>query len=452
MRPFLKKLPSMKNITQLTQKLQSVLGEIADRAGEQSGMIQRKRKLTGSTFVQTMVLGKLSNPDASFEELSQTARALGVTITAQGLEQRLDQRAADCLQQVLEQAVEHMITANQVEIPLLKRFNGVYLQDSSAITLPKELVDEWQGCGGSHGESAGLKLQVELSLSNGQLKGPYLQAGKEQDRSSEFQTAALPKGSLLMRDLGYWSLKEMEKRTQRGEFWLFRVRAGTNLTLEDGKQCRLVEFLQAETGQRIDSQMRLGKTAQTPARLLAVRVPQEIAEKRKRKLREKARSKGQALNQETLKLAEWYLLATNVPEEMLSLREAIVLARARWQIELLFKLWKQSGKIDEWNHKKPFSILCDCYAKMLAMLIQHWFILTATWQFPNRSPTKAAQTVRRLAFGISAVFQSPMELEKMVSVVCQCISSGCRMNSRSSAPNTYQFLLNPVLLDWEGLS
>lgn len=442
----------MKNITQLAKKIQRILGEIADRAGKQSGMIQRKRKLTGSTFVQTMVLGKLSNPDASFEELSQTASALGVTITAQGLEQRLDKRAAECLRQVLEQAVEEMITTDEVEIPLLKRFNGVYIQDSSAITLPKELIDEWQGCGGSNGRSAGLKIQVELSLSSGQLKGPSLHAGKEQDRSSEFQTAALPKGSLLMRDLGYWSLQEMEKRTQRGEFWLFRVRARTNLTLEGGKHCRLVEFLQAETGQRIDINLRLGKTAQTPARLLAVKVPQEIAEERKRKLKEKARSKGQPLNKETLKLAEWYLLVTNVPEESLSLREAIVLARARWQIELLFKLWKQSGKIDEWTSKKPYSILCDCYAKLLAVLIQHWLILTAAWHLPNRSLTKAAQTIRRFAFGMATVFQTNIQFEKMVNDVCRCISSGCRMNSRSSDPNTYQFLLNPDLLDWEGLS
>lgn len=442
----------MKNITQLTQKMRTVFGDIADQAGEQSGMIQRKRKLTGSTFVQTMVFGKMSNPEASFEALSQTASALGVAITAQGLEQRLDERAADCLQQVLGHAVEGMFATNEVEIPLLKRFNGVYLQDSSAITLPNELIAVWQGCGGSHGESAGLKIQLQLSLSSGQLRGPFLQAGKEQDRSSELQSAELPKGSLLMRDLGYWSLEEMEKRTQRGEFWLFRVRARTNLTLETGNHCRLVDFLRAETGQQIDRKVRLGKTAQTPARLLAVRVPQKIAEQRKRKLKEKARSKGQPLNQATLKLAEWYLLVTNVPEDRLSVREAIVLARARWQIELLFKLWKQAGKIDEWNHHKPFSILCDCYAKLLAMIVQHWLILTATWHLPNRSWTKAAQTVQRFALALAAVFHTPKELEKLATVICHCMSSGCKMNARTSAPNTYQLLLNPSLLDWEGLS
>lgn len=442
----------MKKITQLTEKMQYILGEVADQAGIESGMIQRNRKLSGSTFVQTMVFSKLSNPDASFESISRTANTLGITISAQGLEQRLGEEAATCLEKVLEKAVEEILVANQVEIALLRRFSGVYLQDSSVISLPEELKDSWQGCGGSKGENAALKLQVELSLSDGQLRGPFLQAGKEQDRSSCLQTDRLPEGSLLMRDLGYWSLKEMGKRTLRGEYWLFRVRARTIMRLADGKSCSLVEFLRAETGQTVDLRVDLGKTEKVPARLLAVRVPQEIAEQRKYKMKDKARSKGQTLNRETLELAEWYILVTNVPEEMLSLSEAIVLARARWQIELLFKLWKQFGKIDKCNSQKPFTILCDCYAKLLAMIIQHWFILTAIWHLPDRSWVKASQVVRQFALSIAAFFRRPGMLSHLVQIVCECLSTGCKMNPRTSHPNTYQMLLDPSLLDWEGLS
>lgn len=441
----------MNKITQLTEKMQIVLGEKADLAGLESGMIRRKRKLTGSTFVQTMVLGKLSNPDASFEALSRTAGALGVSITAQGLEQRLDEKAAACLTQVLEYAVEEMLAANQIAVPLLEKFNGVYLQDSSVIGLPRDLVRIWEGCGNQKGKSAGLKIQVELSLSTGRLRGPFLQAGKDHDRSSRFQTETLPKGSLLIRDLGYWSLEEMDKRTQRGEFWLSRMRAKTKLTLENGKSYDLLDFLNAETGQRVDMELLLGER-KIPARVLAIRLPQEVADKRKRQMREKAQSKGRTASQEALQLVEWYVLVTNVPEERLSLPEAIVLARARWQIELLFKLWKQSGKINKWHSKKPLTILCDCYSKLLAMIIQHWVILTAIWHLPNRSLVKAAQVVQSFTLAIAAVFHTPNELNSLLHYICRSISCSCKMNSRNSIPNTYQLLLNPALLDWEGLS
>jgi IS4 transposase len=52
-------------------------------------------------------------------------------------------------------------------------------------------------------------------------------------------------------------------------------------------------------------------------------------------------------------------LVTNVPAARLRVAEALVLARARWQIELLFKLWKQHGRIDEAHSAHPWAVLCE---------------------------------------------------------------------------------------------
>ena len=43
---------------------------------------------------------------------------------------------------------------------------------------------------------------------------------------------------------------------------------------------------------------------------------------------------------------------TTAPRKLLSIQEIVVIVRLRWQIELLFKLWKQHGMIDEWSTKK----------------------------------------------------------------------------------------------------
>ena len=42
--------------------------------------------------------------------------------------------------------------------------------------------------------------------------------------------------------------------------------------------------------------------------------------------------------------ADWNVYVTNIPVEHLSVLEAVVLAGVRWQIELLFKLWKSHGR------------------------------------------------------------------------------------------------------------
>jgi Transposase DDE domain len=108
-------------------------------------------------------------------------------------------------------------------------------------------------------------------------------------------------------------------------------------------------------------------------------VPQEVAATRRRRSRETARKKGRQMSTTRLALAAWTLLVTNMPGDRLTLRESLVLARVRWQIELLFELWKSHGRVDESRSTKPWRILRAVYAKLLAMLVQHWVFLVSCW-------------------------------------------------------------------------
>ena len=125
--------------------------------------------------------------------------------------------------------------------------------------------------------------------------------------------------------------------------------------------------------------MTLGVEDRLPARLLAVRVPKRVAAARRAKILAEAKREGETPSARKLALAEWTLLVTNAPPEVLAIREALVLARARWQIELLFKLWKDEGHLDEWRSADPTRILCEVYAKLVAMVLQHWLLLVGCW-------------------------------------------------------------------------
>jgi hypothetical protein len=94
---------------------------------------------------------------------------------------------------------------------------------------------------------------------------------------------------------------------------------------------------------------------------------------------------------------------------------------------------------------KPDRVLCDVYAKLLAMVVQHWFFLVNLWAAPDRSLVKAAKTIRRRAMELASTFRWRTRLIAVIRDIGQCIT-GCRMNRRTQEPNTSHLLLDASLL------
>jgi hypothetical protein len=431
-------------LSKITDAMQVVLSETADAIARKTGFIKRQRKLSGSDFAQTLVFGWLDNPDSTIEELAQTAATLGVSITPQGLDKRFTPDAAKFLQGILESAVSTAIAAEPVAIPILQRFNGVFIQDSSTVTLPDTLATIWSGCGGSSPKntSSSVKTPIRLDLNTGKLTGPYLQSGRESDQKSQLRSEPLPKGSLRIADLGFLSLDDFSKMNEDGVYWLSRLKALCKGYTLDGKRWDLPNLLETYCPDKMDMQILLGIKERVPCRILAVKLPDDVANERRRKMKEIAKDKGTTVSERVLKLAGWTFICTNIPSELLTLEEGFVLMRTRWQIELIFKLWKSEGKIDEWRSEKPYRILCELYAKLVVMIIQHWILLTS-WQYPDRSLFKSVKTIRKHAMSLAMAFSSgsKKQLTKVLKTIARCLSSGCRINKRKTILHTYQLLL-----------
>jgi Transposase DDE domain len=432
----------MTTIPQVARAMREILTTTADEAARTTRFVQRTSPLSGATFSQTLVFGFLGNPQATLEDLTQTAATLGVAISPQALDQRFTASAAACLHQVLLAAIARVITAEPVTIPLLQRFTAVYVQDSSTLVLPEVFAAQWHGCGGStaSGTSAALKLQARLEMCTGRLD-VQLQEGRASDRAAVLP-GPLPAGALRLADLGYWSLGAFAALAQHEVFWLSRLQMQTAVYDATGARRELLELLETQPTDTIELAVTLGESQRLAARLLAVRVPPDVAEARRRRLRKAARDKGRQVSATRLALAAWTLFVTNVPTERLTLREALVLGRMRWQIELLFKLWKSHGRVDESRSTKPWRILCEVYAKLLAMLVQQWVFLVSCWAYPDRSLTKAAQTVQKHALHLASAFARVKRLAEALLTVKRCLAAGCRMNRRKKHPNTYQLLLD----------
>jgi hypothetical protein len=395
------KEPMMTSVSQVEETLKTVMEERACVLARQTGCIQRERAFNGADLLQTLVFGWLSHPEASLETLASTAAIRDVYVSDTAVHKRFNESCARFLHTVLEEMVGVLVHTEQpVPLELLHRFSSVVLEESSSITLPKELADCWQGSGGGlGGGEAAIKLHVRWDLTRGQLSGPRLTDGRVSDQCSPFRQVCLPVGSLYIADLGSFDLDAARERRKSGSYTLTRARTKTVFFTEQGKRFPLQSVLPPRVGQTKEMHVLVGGEQQYRMRLLLLRVPQEVAEKRRQDLRSDATRRGRVVSQRALALADWTILLTDAPSKRVNLQEALILQRERWQMEVLYKLWKQYGQIDEWRTTHSWRVLCELYAKLIGMILQHWLMVLFAWQNTQRSLVKLAQVGTAMGYG-----------------------------------------------------
>jgi DDE family transposase len=440
----------MISIPQFAETLRQILEEEANQLAKETGFIQRERTITGADFAQTLIFGWLEEPEISLDGMTQVAQRRDVEITASGWHQRFTPEAVAFLERLLERLTQVRLQAEAAPVALLKRFKAVIVEDSSSISFPEELVELWRGCGGSADSGQAMrKLFVRWNVLSGELHGPPLRAGRHADGKSPFNEHEVPAGGLYLADLGFFALWRLQQLSQRRDgqkrYDLLRLPVGTRLYTRRGHQLELRGIVPQQQGAAVELGVLVGKQARVPARLILQRVPQEVAEQRRKRIREEAHDHGYEPSEEALYLAGWTIVVSNVPRRLLSLQESLVVLTVRWQIERLFRLWKEGGQIDEWRSKKRWRIRCEIVAKLAAMVIQHWLIEAGCWQDPQRSLVKAAHVVRREANRLMVGLWDG-DLERQITGLLRSMRSGCRIEKRKQFPSTAQRLEGAPML------
>jgi hypothetical protein len=145
---------------------------------------------------------------------------------------------------------------------------------------------------------------------------------------------------------------------------------------------------------------------------------------------EEERPSGDRVSELALALGDGTVLVTNVPRPMLSVEEAVALARMRWQIELVFNQGKSPGGIDEGNSHLPSQALCTVSGKLLALVVEPWMIVTGCWSRPDRSPPKAARLIGKFALSLALAIGSLRRLREVLRQAKEVLELACRMEKR----------------------
>lgn len=313
-----------------------------DPLARKSGLVVRKSKgFSASGFVLSLMKSVISGK-ASFNQLAANLGQSELkSISRQAVWKRMDLSTIPFLLDTVGLALKQRWSGEALIASGV--FGRVIIEDSSQVKLPKANHEEFPGHGNDGGKTAGCKFDMAFDLLTGEPVTCVLHLATQQDREiGKDLVDLIREDDLILRDMGYFSRKEFARIEERKAFWLSRV--PINVKVHDLSGNKLEKVLKKTKRNKLEFEVILGETGH-PARLIAERAAPEIAEKRRRERREQARQLGKEPSGDMLIRDGWYLLVTNVGNDLMTAANLFKLYGIRWQIEITFRAWKQSGKL-----------------------------------------------------------------------------------------------------------
>lgn len=351
-----------------------------------------------------------------------------------------------CLLFALKQKLKRAVA---IDAKALRPFSRVMLLDSSAWNIHPDLAGVLPGTGGD-GSGATCKLQAFYEYKKGELSFAAITSGLVPDqRYVQHLPGNMDKNDLALFDLGYFKLNALNDIANRGGFFLCRLLTKTNLydpeTLEEIPLDKALGKMD-EDAYEMDVLLGGPWAQRVPCRLIALRVDEQLAAKRRRELKARTRRRRKGCSKRSLALCSWTLLITNAPTKKLSARIALDLYMLRWQIELLFKQLKSILQIHHSNTGREARMRCELYGKLIgAVLIHriHAIVNPPMWNRQRKeiSMEKLYKRLQERAFSLLTLMLS--SIRKAIAYLdkeLQHIVRHCLKSTQPSRPTTLELL------------
>lgn len=364
------------NRDKITKKLSKLDIEIGSKSTK---FIKRKDgKINGELYVTSFFMMLLSGGTTLYNWTLQLCRLVdGLTFSEQGLERKLEFRhekfakwlLIHSLQvQLREELDKDGVDKLEDSASDLKYFNRVLLQDSTCINVPKNLAEFFPSSFVKNGASATARIQLTMDLLSDNYEGISLGSFRDNDgKASKDIVEIVQQGDLVLRDKGYWSLEVFEVLDKRHCYFISRLKYGVCLyhtkTKEQLNLRKLLKEAKSNNFSFIDKQIVIGAKYQLNVRLVAIRLPQEVADERRRKAKSDRHSRTNH-SEEYYERLDWCIFITNIPKKVLKPKQIAKVYRLRWRIEIIFKVWKSKfnfGKMFDKKSMKPSRAVITFY-------------------------------------------------------------------------------------------
>jgi len=356
-----------------------------------SGLMVRKSKSFKPNIFLLALLKAANGGKATFNKLAMLLEDLDpeCKVTPQALCKRLNR--ADCMLETFITKCIALVISDGV--PEAKQHNNkfkrILTEDSSFVKMTKLCAEEFPAHGNKYGSTAGLKLNMNFDLITGETVELSTHYGTQQDRDIAWGVLDLAKkGDLILRDMGYFNVAIFKEIQAIGADWLSRIPSSVNVFSQS--EVKLEELLKNSKSAIIDRKMEMTRSGFN-FRVIAIRKHKADGDKAVRDLKEKFKKLGKTPTQKALTRARWYLLATSVSKDRMTAKELSRLYAQRWQIEIVFKAWKQASHLVESLSQR------SNYQHLLGIFLSEVFMLAVTMHHYVKLRVGDRQGARRLS-------------------------------------------------------
>lgn len=207
----------------------------------------------------------------------------------------------------------------------------------------------------------------------------------------DFTQFPISRGDYIIADRGYGRGSGIDYATSRGAFVCVRVNTSVMVFSDArGKRFPLMDRIgELDVAGKIGSwrvMVLAPDGAKIPGRLCAVRKSEQAIRLAHKKLRRQASKKGHELKPETLFFAQYVIVFTTFPDRDFTPAEVLEWYRVRWQIELIFKRFKQIAQLGHLPKHDEESAKAWLYGKLFTALVTEKIINHAVsvspWGYP----------------------------------------------------------------------
>jgi hypothetical protein len=325
---------------------------LVNKLAAECGYMKRSRKVTAYDLLESVLFSKFETDKLSLNDhCSYLFCHKGIHVRKQSVDERFNETSIVFIKKLLEETLSKELEVGET-FPFLNEFSRVRIKDATCFQLPEHLKDKYPGSGGG-GSKAGVKIHFEYDLLTKQVLALDVVPFTKTDAVDGYEsTAHILPNELVIRDLGYISLKTMEAISSGCcAYYLNRLKSSTTAYLVNGPVPKKINFSTLETDMRkknaeiLEFDTLIGETDKLPVRMVVQLIPEKIKAERIRKRKQLAKKNKQVVTQETLARCGLNIFVTNIPEDKLPLAVIVPVYGIRWQIENIFKVWKSVGGI-----------------------------------------------------------------------------------------------------------